>query len=94
MFSKGGGVAEMKEKDAVVIDVRTPAEFAGGHVKDSKNYPLQNIKSKANEIKKLNKPVIFCCASGMRSGQATQMFKKQGVECMNGGSWQSVARHY
>ena len=94
IFSKGSNIAEMKEKNAVVIDVRTPGEFAGGHVKGSKNFPLQTISSKVNEIKKMNRPVIFCCASGMRSGQAASMFKKAGVECMNGGGWHSVARHY
>lgn len=94
IFSKGSNIAEMKEKNAVVIDVRTPGEFAGGHVKGSKNYPLQSLSGKVNEIKKMNRPVIFCCASGMRSGQASSMFKKQGVDCINGGGWHSVARHY
>ena len=94
IFSKGGNIAEMKEKNAIVIDVRTPGEFSGGHVKGSKNYPLGSISGKVEEIKKLNRPVIFCCASGMRSGQAASMFKRAGVDCMNGGGWQSVARHY
>lgn len=94
IFSKSGNIAEMKERNAIVIDVRTSQEFAGGHVKGSKNYPLQTISAKVEVIKKLNRPVIFCCASGIRSGQASSMFKKAGVDCMNGGGWHSVARHY
>ena len=94
IFSKGPSIAEMKEKKAIVIDVRTPAEFKSGHVKGSKNYPLQSISGKVNELKKMDRPVIFCCASGMRSGQATRFFKKEGIECINGGSWQNVARHF
>ncbi len=93
-FSKGSNIAAMKEKNAVVIDVRTPGEFAGGHVKGSKNYPLQSISGKMNEIKKLNRPVIFCCASGVRSAQASSMYKKAGGEGMNGGGWRSVAKYY
>lgn len=77
---------------AVVIDVRSPQEYKAGHVKGSKNIPLPNLSAKAPQIKKLNKPVIFCCASGMRSGQATSQMKRQGLDCMNGGSWQSVAK--
>lgn len=70
-----------------VIDVRTPGEFMGGNVKDSINIPLQEIPERLDEIKHLNTPIILCCASGMRSGQATQFLASQGVDCKNGGSW-------
>lgn len=98
-FSKlfGGGsdnLQAFKDRGAVVIDVRTPAEFKGGHVKGAKNYPLQTIQGKAGEIAKLNKPIILCCASGMRSGQATSILKSAGIECVNGGSWTKVDRLY
>ena len=43
-----------------------------------------------NDIKKLNKPVIACCASGMRSSQATSILKKNGIEVINGGGWKSL----
>ena len=42
------------------------------------------------EIKKLNKPVIACCASGMRSSQATSILKQNGIEAMNGGGWSGL----
>lgn len=93
----GGGSKELqalKDNGAVVIDVRTPGEFKSGHVKGAKNYPLQNIGSKTQEIKRLNKPVILCCASGMRSGQAKGILKSAGIECANGGSWTKVDRLY
>ena len=83
-------VKEMIDKGAVIIDVRTPAEFQGGHVAGSKNIPLQNIQSKVSEIKKMNKPVVLCCASGARSGQATGFLKQQGIQCENGGGWMQV----
>lgn len=87
---KSESVAEFIEKGAVIIDVRTPGEFQGGHIKGSKNIPLNTISSKINEIKKLNKPVIACCASGMRSSQATSILKSNGIDAMNGGGWMSL----
>jgi len=83
-------VKNMLENGAVVIDVRTPEEFQGGHVAGAKNIPLQTIQSKVNDIKKLKKPIVLCCASGNRSGQAASFLKTQGVECENGGSWMQV----
>lgn len=88
--NKSESIQEFVEKGAVVIDVRSPGEFAGGHIKSSKNIPLNEIGAKINEIKKLNKPVIACCASGMRSSQATSILKQNGIDAINGGGWQSL----
>lgn len=90
-----GGSVDLKQKleeGAVVIDVRTPGEFASGHVKGSQNIPLNQIPSKIDQIKKMDKVVITCCASGMRSGTAKSMLKSKGIETYNGGSWVSVNR--
>ncbi len=73
-----------------IIDVRTPGEFMGGHVAGSINIPLIDITTKLEEIKKMNQPIILCCASGGRSGQATMFLKQNGVNCSNGGSWLDV----
>jgi len=77
-------------KTGTIIDVRTRAEFSGGHVNGSINIPLQEITTQIEEIKAMEQPIIFCCASGGRSGQATQYFQSIGVECENGGSWLDV----
>jgi rhodanese-related sulfurtransferase len=90
IFGGGNKIAEYLENGAVIIDVRTPGEFQGGHVKGSKNIPLDQINKRASEIKKMNKPVILCCASGMRSGRATSMLKSSGIDCINGGGWMKV----
>ena len=79
----------IKSGTASIVDVRTPAEFAGGHVKGSKNIPLQELVNRMDEIKAMQ-PVVLCCASGGRSGQAAHYLTSQGVECENGGSWLSV----
>ena len=43
-----------------------------------------------DEIRSMEQPIVFCCASGGRSGQATHYFQSIGVECENGGSWLDV----
>ncbi|MFK8045532.1 MAG: rhodanese-like domain-containing protein [Crocinitomicaceae bacterium] len=83
-------IIEMLTNGGIIIDVRNPGEFKSGHVKGSKNIPLNVFASKVNEIKKLNKPVILCCASGMRSANATATLKKAGVNAINGGGWRSL----
>jgi rhodanese-related sulfurtransferase len=83
-------VDDFMSRNAVIIDVRTQAEYSNGAIKGSKNIPLQIINSKINDIKKLNKPVITCCASGMRSGSAAGILKNHGIEVMNGGGWASL----
>jgi phage shock protein E len=88
--NKSNSIKEFKDKGAVIIDVRSQLEFAEGHVKGAKNIPLNEIGNKINEIKKLNKPVIACCASGIRSSQATSILKQNGIDATNGGGWQSL----
>lgn len=83
-------VDDFMSRNAVIIDVRTKAEYSNGAIKGSQNIPLQIISSKVKEIKKLNKPVITCCASGMRSGNAASILKNNGIEAMNGGGWTSL----
>lgn len=83
-------LAEAIKNGAVIIDVRSEGEFAGGHVKGAKNIPLAKVSGQLAKIKAFNKPVVLCCASGMRSSQATSYLKSQGVEAYNGGSWYNV----
>ncbi len=68
--SKQGSIKEMLDKGALIIDVRTPEEYASGHIKESVNIPLNRIPDKVNELKRKNKPIITCCRSGARSGMA------------------------
>ena len=83
-------IIDMIERGGIMIDVRTPQEFKSGHVKGSKNIPGNRIDQEIKAIKKLNKPVILCCASGARSGMATNKLKSAGIEAVNGGSWRSL----
>lgn len=80
----------IKEKQGTIVDVRTAEEFRGGNAKGSINIPLQEIEKRIDELKALKQPLVLCCASGGRSGNATQFLSKQGIECYNGGSWLDV----
>ncbi len=80
----------LMERGAIILDVRTPGEFNTGHVLGSKNIPLDSITASIDELKKMNVPVITCCASGMRSGVVANQLKSVGIESVNGGSWYSV----
>lgn len=91
--NKANQTAEFMNRNGIIIDVRTYEEFASGHIENAKNIPLQIIETKVNDIKKLNKPVIVCCKSGMRSAQATAILKRNGIECINGGGWQSLQKN-
>lgn len=78
------------ERKGTIVDVRTPGEFMGGNVSGSINIPLQELPQRLDEIKQLAQPLVLCCASGGRSGMATQMLSQQGLDCCNGGSWLDV----
>ncbi len=80
----------IQDNQGTIVDVRTTAEFAGGHVAGSVNIPLQEIPSRIDELKSLTAPLILCCASGNRSGQATNYLSSLNISCGNAGSWLDV----
>jgi rhodanese-related sulfurtransferase len=81
---------ELMASGAVVVDVRTPAEYKDGHVKGSINLPLQTLNANLNKLKK-DQVIITCCRSGSRSGMAKRMLKTKGFEQVhNGGAWTSL----
>lgn len=96
MFKRKDMSAEIKEyleKDAVILDVRTLAEWNDGHIENAKHIVLNLIPLEIEQIKSWKKPVIAVCRSGGRSGQATQFLAQNGVDVINGGPWQNVAKH-
>lgn len=85
-------LAEVMSRGAVIVDVRSTGEYAGGHVKGSVNIPLNALPSQMQKLKK-DKPVITCCASGMRSASARSMLLSNGfTEVYNGGGWMNLKR--
>jgi rhodanese-related sulfurtransferase len=79
---------------ATVIDVRETAEFAAGHVANSRNIPSGEIDKRLSELP-AGKPVVVVCASGSRSARAASVLRKSGradVFCLDGGlsGWQQA----
>lgn len=86
----GVNYSELIDQGAMIIDVRSKSEYQGGHIEGSVNIPLQSIEQSLKRINK-DKPVITCCASGMRSGSAKRILKSNGyTEVYNGGGWMSL----
>lgn len=81
---------ELARNGATILDVRTKAEYAEGHIKGSINIPLDRLGQELKRLPK-DKPVIACCRSGARSGMAIGILKRNGIEAHNGGSWTSVS---
>lgn len=86
-------LAQLIKDGAVIIDVRSKAEFATGHVNGSINIPLEQISLNADKLKKHNH-IITCCRSGNRSGMAKRTLESMGFKNVtNGGSWQNVNQY-
>ncbi|ANE49922.1 rhodanese-like domain-containing protein [Flavisolibacter tropicus] len=83
----------LKTNPFTILDVRTPSEFAKGHVPGAINIPLEEIATRVFELRKMPKPIIAYCMNGNGSGIATSFLKKQGVaEVYNGGSLHDMLR--
>ncbi len=89
--NKKNKIQDFKNRGAIILDVRSKGEYDNGAIPGSKNIPLQSLNSKISTIKKWNKPVICCCASGMRSASAAGILRSQGIEAINGGGWFSLS---
>jgi len=80
------GVVELDPRTAAgrsdlqIVDVREPAELAGGYIRGARNVPLGDVLSRGlpGEID-LTRPVLFVCRSGGRSLRAAQMMAAQGA---------------
>ncbi len=82
------------KKDLQLIDVRTPSEYADGHLAKAKLIPLQELENRLSEIDK-SKPILLYCRSGHRSGNALKMLVAKGytqAKHIEGGisAWQAA----
>jgi rhodanese-related sulfurtransferase len=69
----------LNRKDAVMIDVREPAEFSGGHAPHARNIPVAQLEKRIGELEKFkNRPAVVICQSGARSHAATAILRKAG----------------
>ncbi len=82
--------AHLVKQGAVILDVRSKGEYQNGHIKGSLNISVDTLANNLSKLKK-DKPIITCCASGMRSASAKSLLKSKGfTEVHNGGSWMTL----
>ena len=91
LYFRGGtpldDLLALKAAGAKVVDVRTPAEFAQGHIEGSVNIPLDQVQARVGELDP-QAPIILCCASGGRSGMAKGILDRAGfTQAHNAGAW-------
>ena len=82
---------ELVQQGAIILDVRSKAEFSGGHIKGAVNIPVQVLQNHLGQLKDKNKTIITCCASGMRSASAKSILPSNGYTSVHhGGGWSSL----
>jgi rhodanese-related sulfurtransferase len=85
--------AALLDGGALVVDVRTPGEWAEGHADESRLLPLNELPSRFEELPR-DKALLMVCRSGGRSEQATLFLKSMGYErVFNLGPWERNPRH-
>ena len=96
MFSNKDATNKIEEylkKGAIILDVRTLTEWNEGHIEGSNHLVLNSIPENIKSIKELKKPIIAVCKSGGRSQSATDFLSQHGLDVINGGPWQNVAKY-
>lgn len=66
-----------QNKEAILIDVRTPAEYRDGHIPGVANIPLDELEKRVGEVPK-DKKVVLICRTGNRSAQGTKLLRSKG----------------
>jgi rhodanese-related sulfurtransferase len=85
--------AQLVKDGAIIVDVRSISEYAGGHIKGSINIPVTSLNQNLSKLKNKEAVIITCCASGMRSASAKGMLKANGYTSVhNGGGWMNLKR--
>ena len=74
----GATAKALVAEGARVVDVRTPQEFASGHVPGAINIPYEEIGKRTSEIGPTSTPVVIYCRTGRRSGIAVEALQKAG----------------
>lgn len=71
---------------AILVDVRSPAEFAGGHLEGAINVPVEAIGARAPELARRGQKLVVYCRSGARSGSAAAALARAGAQVFDLGA--------
>lgn len=82
----GVAARQLVQDGALLVDVRTPGEFASGHIPGALNIPVQEIDGRLAELGSKDRPIILYCRSGARSAQAARVIAHAGYVVHNLGA--------
>lgn len=68
----------MVAEGALLVDVRSPAEFAAGHLPGALNIPVHEIEAREAELAPRDRPLVLYCRSGNRSARAAAALQDSG----------------
>ena len=91
-FDKGIDFKKLRDNGATILDVRTVKEFNEAHIEGAVNIPVEELKARIAEAKKLKQPVLAHCRSGRRSGRATKILNKAGIKTYNAGGYKYLIK--
>lgn len=74
----GSDARRLVEAGALLVDVRTPAEFGGGHIAGAINIPVQELEPRMSELRDKGRPIVLYCRSGSRSATAARVLSGAG----------------
>jgi len=88
-----GKIKDALRRGAIIIDIRTAAEFDRGKVRDSINIPIDRININLKRIVQMSSPIIICSDSDSENERVIDVLKANGVkEIYNGGNWTKLWR--
>jgi rhodanese-related sulfurtransferase len=82
-FARAGDVSGSQARQLVasgarLVDVRTPAEFAAGHIEGAINVPVDQLGARLGELGERDGALVVYCRSGNRSATATRQLRQAG----------------
>jgi len=73
-----GEARQLVAQGAILLDVRSPQEFAGGHIEGALNIPIRELGERVGELGDKNGQIIVYCQSGVRSVIAKRVLERRG----------------
>ena len=87
----GRGIVKVSSEEAhrliaegsVLVDVRSPQEFAAGHLAGALNVPVDEVKQRTEELRQIDHPLVIYCSAGVRCHKAAEILRRAGIEVVH-----------
>ncbi len=92
LFGSKINFKELINQGALILDVRTPAEYRLGNIKGSLNVSMEQVPATINDFLKMGKTIITVCCSGVRSSMAAEYLRSAGIDVHHAGTWNNLQK--